>query len=152
MMYGGEITFCGYLFSPEEEQLGMSGKVVVALCKSIPNSQCQIVYFDNFFCSIELNQFLRDDYGIFGLGTLRANPLRGCTLKTCKQLSTSGRGSYDQKVEDIKKVGVVKWYDNRAVVLASSYVASNIVTAIKVDIGFPAVVIYYNTHGLSRPD
>ncbi|KAJ8889640.1 hypothetical protein PR048_009140, partial [Dryococelus australis] len=50
---------------------------------------------------------------------------------TDKQLSTYGYGSYDQKVDDIKKVSVVKWYDNRAVVLASSYVSSNPVTMIK---------------------
>lgn len=155
LMYGGEDTFRGYSFTTEEEQLGMSGKVVVALCKSIQNLQCQIVYFDNFFCSLELILWLRDEYGIFSLGTLRANRLRGCPLKADKQLAKSGRGSYDQKVDDDKKIAIIKWYDNRAVVLASSYVASEPVTTIKryskaekkrVEVCCPEIVKHYNAH------
>ncbi|KAJ8868047.1 hypothetical protein PR048_031856 [Dryococelus australis] len=39
VMYGVEDTLRWYSFAPEEEQLGMSGKVFVALCKTIPNPQ-----------------------------------------------------------------------------------------------------------------
>jgi len=50
------------------------------------------------------------------------NRLRGCVLRDDKTLGKTGRGSYDGK-HDVKTcMSLVKWYDNKAVSLASSYV------------------------------
>ncbi|KAF9409267.1 hypothetical protein HW555_011302, partial [Spodoptera exigua] len=59
--------------SPVESSLGMGAKVVIALCKTIPDPAYPIVYFDNFFTSLELIYYLREEMGIFSLGTIRAN-------------------------------------------------------------------------------
>lgn len=78
LLYGGQDTFRNISFSEKEEKFGLGAKVVIALCKSIPNPQCKVIYFDNFFSSIELVHYLRENYGIFSLGTIRENRLRNC--------------------------------------------------------------------------
>lgn len=57
----------------EEDNFGVGGKVVVALCRSIKNTSCKAVYFDNYFASPSLMSYLREEMGIFSLGTLRRN-------------------------------------------------------------------------------
>lgn len=57
--------------------MGLGAKVVIALAKSIKQKPYSILYFDNFFTSIELMHHLRNEYVIFSLGTVRANRLRG---------------------------------------------------------------------------
>lgn len=66
-----------HLFSPEEMSLGFGAKVVFSLCKTIPDPACSVVYFDNFFTSLELIHMLRYNMGIFALGTIRSIRLRG---------------------------------------------------------------------------
>ncbi|KAF9413689.1 hypothetical protein HW555_008135 [Spodoptera exigua] len=116
-----------------------------------------IVYFDNFFSSLELINLLRGEYGIFSLGTIRANRLRGCQekLPSDKDLLKKGRGSSKQVVCNKNKLSVVKWHDNKSVILASSYVDSFPMETIrrysketksKIDIPCPQIVKHYNSH------
>lgn len=48
--------------------MGLGAKVVIVLAKSIKQKPCSVLYFDNFFTSIELMHHLRNEYGIFSLG------------------------------------------------------------------------------------
>ena len=48
-----------------------------------------------------------------------------------KELSKKGRGSFHQIVDNNKKVVVVKWIDNKAVLLCSSFVDSYPLGSIK---------------------
>lgn len=164
--YGGDDTFRNYKFTEPEEALGLSGKVVVALSESLPNPACCVLYFDNFFCSPDLVQYLRYEKGILSLGTLRSNRSRGCPLLTDKQLKQKGRGSFCQKVDNTNKVVIVKWFDNKSVMLCSSYTDAYPATLIKryvknkkqdktnhnqynqakTDIQCPQIVKHYNTH------
>lgn len=153
ILYGGEDTFRGYQFPEEEMNLGLGAKVVISLCKNV--APCSAVYFDNFFTSLELVSHLREKYGILSLGTIRANRLRGCKLKSDKDLSKSGRGSFQQVVDNSKKLVVVKWQDNRAVTLTSSFVDSLPLSKLKryskdekrkVDVTCPHIVSNYNMH------
>lgn len=122
LLYGGdEDTFRPYKFSTAEELLGSGAKVVISLCKSIQQPTCSFVFFGNFFCSLELLILLREKYGIFSLGTIRADRLRNCPLTSDKVLAKRGRGSFDMAVDNSHKVCVVKWEDNRSVCLASTY-------------------------------
>lgn len=153
--YAGEDTFRNIELSDDEESLGFGAKVVIALCKTIQNKPLSVVYFDNFFTSLELVSYLRDEFGILSLGTVRSNRLRGCAMKTDKELKSEGRGSFDQKVDNSSRVALVKWFDNKSVTLSSSYVSTNPVETIqrfskagggKVQIVCPQIVKQYNRH------
>ncbi|KAH9632632.1 hypothetical protein HF086_004750 [Spodoptera exigua] len=154
--YAGEDTFRYHSFTEHENTLGVGAQVVIALCQSIKHKPA-IVYFDNFFSSLELINLLRGEYGIFSLGTIRANRLRGCQekLPSDKDLLKKGRGSSKQVVCNKNKLSVVKWHDNKSVILAGSYVDSFPMETItrysketksKIDIPCPQIVKHYNSH------
>ena len=154
-MYMGGSTFENIDFSPEEEELGLGGKVVTLLCREISAPSNSIVYFDNFFCSLELIHLLKQKYGIRSLGTIRNNRLRGCILKSDKELIRQGRGSYDYQVDNCAELAVVKWNDNKPVTLVSSCVSKDPVTEvkryskqekIKIPVPCPEIVKQYNIH------
>ncbi|KAM7417144.1 hypothetical protein PAMA_016991 [Pampus argenteus] len=58
---------------------------------------------------------------IYFVGTLRANRLAACQLEDEKSLAKRGRGSVDSRVEKEESMVIVKWYDNKSVILISSY-------------------------------
>ncbi|KAI8435219.1 hypothetical protein MSG28_003575, partial [Choristoneura fumiferana] len=130
--YAGEDTFRFYAFNDYEGSLGLGAKVVLALSKTI-TTKPSIVYFDNFFTSLELIRYLRQELGIFSLGTIRNNRLRGCQEKfpTDKQFSKTKRGTSKQVVCQKNRLAIVKWHDNKVVTLASSFVDSHPVETIQ---------------------
>uniref|UniRef100_A0A2H1WLC7 SFRICE_026836 n=1 Tax=Spodoptera frugiperda TaxID=7108 RepID=A0A2H1WLC7_SPOFR len=137
LLYGGDDTFRG------KESLGVGGKIVLALCKTIRIQACS-VYFDNYFTSLELLYILRENYGIFSLGTVRKNRLKDAEL-VCNE----------------NKLSVVKWFDNKHVRLVSSYVDAFPLEKIKrfskksksrVDVSCPQIVKHYNRHCVHLAD
>lgn len=157
VIYGGEDTFRYRHFSPYESSLGLGAKVVIALCKTIPNPACCAVYFDNFFTSLELIHFLRNEMGIFSLGTIRANRLRGAEKKLLsdKLLKKKGRSAYSRVVCKTNKICIVKWHDNKVVTVASSFVSESPVGVIqrydkdtkrKAAFPCPEIIKQYNAH------
>nr|CAH7712594.1 unnamed protein product [Callosobruchus chinensis] len=139
----------------QEEGLGSSGKVVAHLCKTIPHPETSIVYFDNWFCSLELITLLKNSYNINSLGTIRSNRLRNCTLENDKSLLQKGRGSYDYMNDNNIGIAVVRWADTKCVTLASSFVSYSPVVSVKryskeekkkVDVDCPQIIKQYNTH------
>eukprot|EP00795_Rhopilema_esculentum_P009567 gene9567-17318_t len=103
------------------EKLGYHGAdVVMRLCHHLPKDQNYKLFFDNFFNYLELLVKLKEKK-IWAIGTLRADRMRGCKLKSEKELKKEGRGSLDGAVDFNSGVTVVRWYDNRAVQLASNY-------------------------------
>ena len=59
-IYTGFTTFDNMAFSPTESKLGSGDKVVKQLCKTIPNPTQSIVYFDNWFTSLDLIVLLKN--------------------------------------------------------------------------------------------
>uniref|UniRef100_A0A2H1X0R7 SFRICE_016683 n=1 Tax=Spodoptera frugiperda TaxID=7108 RepID=A0A2H1X0R7_SPOFR len=112
------------------KQKSLGAKVVIALCKTIQEKSAT-VYYDNFFTSLELIHYLRNEYGIFSLGTIRSNRLRGCQemLLFDKPLAKNSRGASHQVVCNEKKLAVVKWYDKT-----------------RVDVDCSQIVKQYNAH------
>lgn len=102
-----------------ESNMGLGAKVVITLSKSIQNPSESVVFFDNFFTSIQLLTYLIVNMDILSLGTLRKNRIQGCPLLTDKDLKKRGRGSYDHRKNEGCAI-VVKWIDNKAVCLAST--------------------------------
>ncbi|XP_063232710.1 piggyBac transposable element-derived protein 3-like isoform X3 [Bacillus rossius redtenbacheri] len=83
LFYGGDDTFRNRPFTREEELFGLGPKVVIALCKTIPNPATSVVYFDNnYFTTLSLVYYLRNELGIFSLGTIRANRIPRCKKLT----------------------------------------------------------------------
>lgn len=156
LLYGGEDTFRFYTFSDKEASIGFGGRIVIALCQSIKFKPA-FVFCDNFFSCPELFYILREEYGIFGLGTIRNNRLRGAekVLPSEKEMKKKPRGSYSQVVCNKNRLSVVRWNDNKPVTLISSYVGVEPVekmkryckeTKSKIDVDCPQIVKEYNKH------
>lgn len=77
VIYGGDDTFRNHSIQEEEILLGFGAKVVISLCKSLKNPPGSIAYFNNFFSSFELTNYLRyEELGVFSLGNMRKDRLR----------------------------------------------------------------------------
>lgn len=129
--YDGGNSFEDAEFSEwENNYLGIGGKTVIKLCKTIKDKPLSTVYFDNWFTSLELIYHLRNEYGILSLGTIRKDRLRRQPVVEDKVLKKRGRGSYEMISDNKNKVSIVKWVDNDCVSLASSYCGEEPVTSI----------------------
>jgi hypothetical protein len=105
LVYSGDCTFRNITFSTfETGYFGLGPKVVIALCSTISNKPLSVVYFDNFFTTPELIYYLRDEFGILSLGTLRKQHLRGCPLTEDKKLNKLPKGSLKVSVMLIKRL------------------------------------------------
>ncbi|KAF9406919.1 hypothetical protein HW555_012897 [Spodoptera exigua] len=144
ILYAGDDTFRGVKITDEEESLGVGGKIVLALCKTIKKQACSVVYFDNYFTSLDL-------------GTVRKNRLKDaeCKMIDDKTLQKKGRGAFTQVVCNENKLSVVKWFDNKHVRLVSTYVDAFPLENIKrfskesksrIDIKCLQIVKHYNRH------
>ncbi|KAH7944583.1 hypothetical protein HPB52_021400 [Rhipicephalus sanguineus] len=67
--------------------------------------------------------------GILTSGTIRANRLLGCELKSEKALKKEGRGSSDFKIAEEGDVVIVRWYDNGPVNMVSTIVGLVLIRA-----------------------
>ncbi|KAJ0172494.1 hypothetical protein K1T71_011633 [Dendrolimus kikuchii] len=122
ILYGGEDTFRFHNFTEEELSLGFGAQVVIGLCKSIKKNTSFCILRQYFFSCPELFYILRENFGIFGLGTIRKNRLRGADAVL---------RAYDQAVCDKNRLAVVRWNDNKVVTLVSTYVGTEPVEKIK---------------------
>ena len=90
------------------ENLQKSAQVVARLCKDLPHHANHKLFFDNWFSTISLFICLKR-LGILACGTMRANRLQGCSLKSNKELKKSGRGSMDYMTDLNSGVIITKW-------------------------------------------
>ncbi|CAH2101307.1 unnamed protein product [Euphydryas editha] len=122
LLYGGESTFQGITFKTKEKSMGLGAKVILTLCRTMHNPVLSVVYFDNFFSSIKLMTYLRDEMGILSIATFRQNRIRKCDLESDKTIKTKPRGFADYRICEDQKIIMVKWLDNKPVLIASTYV------------------------------
>ncbi|KTF84654.1 hypothetical protein cypCar_00033677 [Cyprinus carpio] len=127
--------------------------------KEVPKGLNYKCFFDNWFTSPELIVELKK-MGILTVATINRNCLRGCTLKSDKELSKAGRGAYEVKYEKTSGMSIVKWYDNKAVLLASSFIGPEPVERCRrwskekkeyVEVDRPHIVKVYN-HNMGGVD
>lgn len=158
--YQGELTFIQLEgtkneLSEEEKSLGVGASAVISLCKSLPDPANSVIYFDNYFSSLQLFIYLKDNMNILSLGTLRSDRIAGCPIETDKILSKQGRGSFDYKADMNKGVIIIKWVDNKCVLLGSTLFGINPTCTVKryskvakakVDVVCPNLVKQYNKH------
>lgn len=156
VLYAGEDTFRSHKFTEQESSLGFGAQIVIALTQTIQKKPATI-FCDNFFSSPELFYLLKVNYGVFGLGTIRSNRIRGAEklLPDEKSMKKKQRGAFSQVVCDANKLVIVRWNDNKPVTLISSFVGSEPVQKIKryckeqkqkIEVDCPQIVREYNKH------
>lgn len=119
------------MFTKKESTFGLGGKVVVTLCKSIAESSLSVVYFDNYFTSLDLIHYLRNEFGIFSLGVIASYRSQGYDLPDKKELKEQGRGSFSQIVSEHESICIVRWQDNKPVTIISSFADAYPTTKVK---------------------
>ncbi|KRY51609.1 PiggyBac transposable element-derived protein 3 [Trichinella britovi] len=91
--------------------------------------------------------------GIHSGATIQSNRLRGCPVMPSNELKGKGRGASDFCCTRDNKLCVVKWFDNREVILASTYKCVDPVQPVRrwdkrqrqfIDIPCPQIVKEYN--------
>uniref|UniRef100_A0AAY4B9J0 PiggyBac transposable element-derived protein domain-containing protein n=1 Tax=Denticeps clupeoides TaxID=299321 RepID=A0AAY4B9J0_9TELE len=121
-----------------ERGLGVAGEVVLSLVSEVPKGLNYKCFFDNWFTSPELILELK---------------------KIDKELSKAGRGAYEVKYET-SGMSIVKWYDNKAVLQASSFIGPDPVDRCRrwskeekeyVEVDRPHIVKVYN-HNMGGVD
>ena len=134
--------------------IGGSGNIVLQLAETIPKHKGHKIIYDNWFTGLNLQVEL-EKVGIHSIGTVRKKRLKGCTLISDQDLKKRGRGHYEEKSTIINDVELraIKWYDNRAVTLLTSYSSAEPVGEVKrfdrktkdtVDVACPHVIQLYN--------
>lgn len=135
--------------------MGVGAGIVIALSKSLHDPSNSIVFFDNYFAGLPLFMYLRDKMNIRSLGTLRSNRIAGCPIETDKVLQRQGRGNFDYKADTQKGLIIVKWVDNKPVLLGSTVHGIEPKETVKrfsksaktkIDVICPAIVKQYNRH------
>ena len=122
--YQGSSTFTSLngtlmALTQKEIELGVGASAVIALCKSIQNNCGMEIYCDNYFSSLKLFLYLRDEFGIFATGTFRSNRIENCLLIPDKLLKKEGRGSTDHRTYKNKFI-LIKYSDNKCVIVGST--------------------------------
>ncbi|KAH8031027.1 hypothetical protein HPB51_012495 [Rhipicephalus microplus] len=112
------------------------------------------LYFDNWFCSVDLQVVLKK-VGINSVGTVREARLKGCKLPSDKELKDKGRGPYLAMATTFEGVNLraVKWFDNSHVSVLSSFASAPPEQLVKrfdkktpttVNVSRPAIGAVYN--------
>lgn len=154
LMYNFEVYTGKILPQPGFPDIGASGNIVLRMASVVPRDLDYILYFDNWFCSVDLQVVLKK-VGISSVGTVREARLKGCKLPSDKELKRKGRGSYVEMETTFEGVNLraVKWFDNRHVTLLSSFASAlpdhpvkrfDKKTRTTVNVPRPSIVAVYN--------
>ena len=132
--------------------LGVAAGVVKILCSTLPNGHDFKIFADNFFTSIPLIEQLKEE-GKFFVGTIRLPRMKNCPLLCEKDLKKNGRGTIGYRVGQNRNIIAVRWLDNRAVTLVSSFVCIDPINEVRrydrktrthVEVQQPNIVKVYN--------
>lgn len=133
-----------------DRSLGVGASVILHLSKSIPRGSC--IYFDRYFSSIPLLEKL-NTIELHGTATLMMNRIPERKNIDFKPDRRMRRGESQQFVCD--DVEVVKWMDNKSVLVASNCTSADETTFVKrwdknisafTDITAPRTIANYNKH------
>ena len=124
-------TCCGYCiqFMPYlgagsgiDPALGLGGTVVDKLVSCLPDQDGSWYHIvtDNFFTSVRLLKHL-EEKNVLATGTFRANRTEKAPLPDIKEMKKKPRGTYKVVLDTNNDVEMVRWKDNKAVSVASTY-------------------------------
>ena len=113
--------------------------VVKRLIETLPKQQNFRLYFDNWFCTIDLCRKLKS-LGFPTVATIRSDRLQGCNLPSEKELRKSGRGSSSFVADANSGVLITRWFDSKCVNICSTSENPNESITIK----YPEIVRNYS--------
>lgn len=130
--------------------LGLGPSVVLHLSRSVPEGSC--LYHDRHFTTIPLIEELQKQ-NLHSTGTIMANRIPDKTSLKFKKDNQMYRGESQQMVRD--PTVLVKWKDNRSVLIASNCTGSNNTDMVKrwdkktrtyVNVTVPKIIQNYNKY------
>ena len=122
------------------------------LLETLPKNQHYRVFFDNWFCTLDLCRELKS-LGFLVSATARSDRIGKCPLMAEKDLKKEGRGSYDYRTDMGSGLVITKWFDSKCVYMCSTYVSPTETTEVKrwdrsaskyINVQCPEVVREYN--------
>ncbi|KAJ8909335.1 hypothetical protein NQ315_013451 [Exocentrus adspersus] len=113
-------TYCGKNLENKSESLGLGANVVLSFTEHLENPQDHIIFFDNFFTTLDLVQTLKGK-GIHATGTIRDNRQKKCPVESSKIMNKKERGSFDYRFDKNNEILLVKWKDNSVCSIATNY-------------------------------
>ena len=148
-LYGGKGSITG------KEGLLKSSQVVYDLARVLPDDKNFKIAYDNWFSSPLLFEKLQQR-GIQSVATIQLSRFRGLKFPDDRTLKQENRGKFIeyQGHSGATRIIAVKWYDNRPVHLASTYIGAKPATLVKrwcfnenkeIQIDCPALVPEYNS-------
>ena len=87
---------------------------VLRLIEKLPKNQNFKLFFDNWFCSLQLCLQLKS-FGFLMTATIRADRVKGCPLPTEKDIKKKGRETHAYKTDANSRLTVTKWFDNKCI-------------------------------------
>ena len=94
---------------------GLGEITVLKLLDVLPKEYSYHVFIDNFFTSVRLMRFLKNN-NIKASGTLRENRIhKNCTIARKKVMSKGKRGFAQQQTSKDNTATIVAWKDNKVV-------------------------------------
>ena len=125
-----------YLYAGKEQiipteyaHLSASGQSVARLYLELPRHTQKIVFFDNWFSTLDLIHYLKS-VGIHAVSTIRQNQLHGCPLISPKNLSKQERGVSWLPCWQNSGIVLVKWLNKSIVYLVSNCISVELVGTI----------------------
>lgn len=136
-----------------QKVFGLGGAVVLKLTMLLKKNR-HFLYMDKFFTSFNILHALQQNC-IYSAGTIRVNRFANPPFISDKELSKMGRGSSYEVSSNMhnSNIGLIKWYDNKAVVLGSNFITSGVPDDIKrydkkektyITVNRPEIVKCYN--------
>ena len=107
-------TSCGY----------QPGDVVIKLAETLPSNANHIMYYDNWFTFLELEEILKER-GIYSCATIRRDRLRNCPTETEAVMRKLGRGSVSCHTDARSEISIFQWFDSKSVMLTSNFAGVN---------------------------
>lgn len=113
-------TYCGKNNNKYSTTETLGAKVVLSLLEKLEFPEKHVVYFDNYFTTLELMKLLREKK-IRATGTIRENRLKKCPIGDHKIMKKASRGYFDFRFDKNNEILIVKWVDNSICTMATNY-------------------------------
>ena len=149
-VYVGQATFADIKF--DHDNIGLGAKVILALSSTLPAGT--VIYCDRYFTTISLLSELAKKQ-LYCTGTIQKNRINEVSrvLSSDKEFMKKERGTSELVQSSDRKICVVKWLDNKPIVMASTCTGIEPVGLVKrwskkdkkyIQVSCPAVISKYN--------
>ena len=103
------------------KDLVLGCKVVLKMVDVVTTPQSRCLFFDNLFTGYDLLVHLIY-FGYRATGTMRENRIKNCPLKSASLMKKEERRLYDYRFDTKNEILIVKWSDNKCVIVSTNYV------------------------------